>query len=244
MHPPPTDLNVTNPAKNQSQFWWRPFFFIFIFIFLETTWIWAKKTFEFPISAEKSVSILVKNFFFFFWRPPEFGRKKRLNFRFRPKNHSQFWWRHPNFWGFVLQIPPHQNFLDPPLLEAKAKDSPSEDRPSRGQGQECSRPRPRTQAQLFKKKRVFKKIFQAYLKKFFFQAFTKEQGLQKDFLGELQNFNNSKNSAVLEPRTGQFSRTWGFEVKAKDLTFEAKNFKMCPRNQGCPRGLHLCLKAP
>ena len=28
--------------------------------------------------------------------------------------------------------------------EAKAKDSPSEDRPSRGQGQECSRPRPRT----------------------------------------------------------------------------------------------------
>ena len=30
------------------------------FLFLETTWIWAKKTFEFPISAEKSVSILVK----------------------------------------------------------------------------------------------------------------------------------------------------------------------------------------
>ena len=30
-----------------------------------------------------------------------------------------------------------------------------------------------------------------------------------------QNFNGSKNSAVLEPRTGQFSRTWGFE--AKDL---------------------------
>ena len=28
----------------------------------------------------------------------------------------------------------------------EAKDSPIEDRPSRGQGQECSRPRPRTQA--------------------------------------------------------------------------------------------------
>ena len=28
---------------------------------------------------------------FFFWRPPDFGRKKRLNFRFRPKNHSQIW---------------------------------------------------------------------------------------------------------------------------------------------------------
>ena len=53
-----------------------------------------------------------------------------------------------------------------------------------------------------------------------------------------RNFNCSKNSAVLEPRTGQFSRTWGFEAKAKDLTFEAKakakDFKMCPR------GLHLC----
>ena len=52
-----------------------------------------------------------------------------------------------------------------------------------------------------------------------------------------------KDSAVLEPRTGQFSRTWGFEAKAKakDLTFEAKakDFKMCPRGQGRPRGLHL-----
>ena len=64
-----------------------------------------------------------------------------------------------------------------------------------------------------------------------------------------RNFNCSKNSAVLEPRTGQFSRTWGFEAKAKakDLTFEAKakakDFKMCPRGrprgQGRPRGLHL-----
>ena len=53
--------------------------------------------------------------------------------------------------------------------EAKAKDSLSEDRHSRGQGQECSRPNargqgqgPRTQAQvLSKKKKVFTKIFQA-----------------------------------------------------------------------------------
>ena len=26
----------------------------------------------------------------FFWRPPDLGRKKRLNYRFRPKNQSQF----------------------------------------------------------------------------------------------------------------------------------------------------------
>ena len=64
-----------------------------------------------------------------------------------------------------------------------------------------------------------------------------------------QNFNCLKNSAVLEPRTGQFSRTWGFEAKAKDLTFEAKakDFKMCPRGrprgQRRPRGLHLWLQS-
>ena len=35
-----------------------------------------------------------KNFgedLFFFWRSPNFGRKKPLYFGFRPKNHSQFW---------------------------------------------------------------------------------------------------------------------------------------------------------
>ena len=37
-------------------------------------------------------------FFFFFWRSPYFGRKKRLNFGFRPKNHSEFW-RRPFFFG-------------------------------------------------------------------------------------------------------------------------------------------------
>ena len=35
--------------------------------FSENTWFWAKKSFEFPISAEKSLSILVKTFFFFFF---------------------------------------------------------------------------------------------------------------------------------------------------------------------------------
>ena len=52
----------------------------------------------------------------------------------------------------------------PPLatLLAKAKDSLSKDRPSRGQGQECSRPRPRTKdtaANVFQKKRSSKKFF-------------------------------------------------------------------------------------
>ena len=43
-----------------------------------------------------------------------------------------------------------------------------------------------------KKKKVFTKIF---------------QGLHKNFSSAPQNFNIPKNSAVLEPRTGQFSRT-------------------------------------
>ena len=50
------------------------------------------QTFEFPILAEKSVSKSVKTFFFFL-RSPEFVRKKRLNFRFWPKNQSQNRWR-------------------------------------------------------------------------------------------------------------------------------------------------------
>ena len=74
--------------------------------------------------------------------------------------------------------------------------------------------------------------------KFFFQAISKKKGLQKNYSGDLQNFNNSKNTAVLEPKTEQFSRAWGFQ--AKDLTFEAKSIKMCPR--GRQRGLHLWYK--
>ena len=41
-------------------------------------------------SGRKITLNLGEDLFFIFWRPPDFGRKKRLNFRFRPKNHSQF----------------------------------------------------------------------------------------------------------------------------------------------------------
>ena len=72
-------------------------------------------------------------------------------------------------------------------------------------------------------------------------AISRKKRFPKNFSAASQNFKNSKNSAVLEPRTGQFSRTWGFEAKAKNLTFKvkAKDFKMCLRDQGRPRGLHL-----
>ena len=129
--------------------------------------------------------------------------------------------------------------------EAKAKDSLSEDRHSRGQGQECSRPRTKNTSASDKKK-GFTKIFQKKKKKVFtkiFQAISTKKCFPKNFSSAPQNFNKSKNSAILEPRTGQFSRTWGLEAKAKDLTLEAKDFKMCtrgrPRGPGHPRGLHL-----
>ena len=142
-------------------------------------------------------------------------------------------------------------------LEAKAKAKDTKKIRGQGQGQpfrgqKLSRPRTGMleakakdqghKAQVLskkKKKKVFTKIF---------QAISTKKRFPKNFSTAPQNFNFPKNSAVLEPRTGQFSRTWGLEAKAKDLTFEAKakakDFKICPRGrprgQGRPRGLHLC----
>ena len=53
----------------------KTFFFV-----LETICFWAEKTFEFPILRLNFGEDLFLFFFFFFWRPPVFGRKKRLNF--------------------------------------------------------------------------------------------------------------------------------------------------------------------
>ena len=82
------------------------------------------------------------------------------------------------------------------MLEAKAKDQ--------GHKRKCSPKK--------KKKRSSQKFFRRSPKK--------KKGLHKNFSGDLlkktfsknfssapQNFNNSKTSVVLEPRTGQFSRT-------------------------------------
>ena len=92
--------------------------------------------------------------------------------------------------------------LEATRLEAKAKDTKKIRGQGQGQpfrGQTLSRPR--TQAQvLSKKKKGLHKNFSGDLHKNTFP---------KNFSSAPQNFNNSKNSAVLEPRTGQFSRTPG-----------------------------------
>ena len=99
-----------------------------------------------------------------------------------------------NFAHFFMQFcnpgdPKGGPWPNGPPLKYAPEDSPSEDRPSRGQG-------PRTQAASVLQKKVLKNFFQAIFKK----------RSSKFFSGDQQNFNNSKNSAVLKPRTGQFSR--------------------------------------
>ena len=78
MHPPHRPKRNESGRKISLNFGEDLFFFFF---FLETTWFWAKKTFEFPISGEKSVSILVKTILGEknVWIS-DFGRKISLNF--------------------------------------------------------------------------------------------------------------------------------------------------------------------
>ena len=130
-------------------------------------------------------------------------------------------------------------------LDAKAKDTKKIRGQGQGQpfrGQTLSRPRKgmleakdTSASALQKKKKGLHKNFQAISKKKkvfskFFQAISTKKRFPKNFSSALQNFNIPKNSAVLEPRTGQFSRS---------RCLEAKDFKFCPRGQERPRGLHL-----
>ena len=101
------------------------------------------------------------------------------------------------------------------MLEAKAKDQ--------GHKRECSPKK--------KKKRSSQK---------FFKRSPRTNVFQKIFLALHKILTIQK--IVLSSSRGQANFRG---LKAKDLTFEAKDFKMClrgrPRGQGRPRGLHLCL---
>ena len=66
-------------------------------------------------------------FYFLFWRSPNFGRKKRLIFGFRPKNHSEFWRRPFFFWrspAFGRKKP--LNFRSFRDISSQISDKPSE----------------------------------------------------------------------------------------------------------------------
>ena len=99
---------------------------------------------------------------------------------------------------------PRTAFPRTDTLEAK-------DRNARGQGQG---PRTQSASALQKKKKGLHKNFSGDLqkkkKKVFtkiFQAISTKKRFPKNFSSTPQNFNIPENSAVLEPRTGQFSRT-------------------------------------
>ena len=118
-------------------------------------------------------------------------------------------------------------------LEAKAKDSLSEDRHSRGQGQECSRPRAKdtSASALQKKKRSSQKFFRRSpkkkKKKRSSQKFFKRSPQKNVFHEIFQALHklSTIQKIVLSLSRGQ-ANFRGLEAKAKD-------FKMCPR------GLHL-----
>ena len=87
------------------------------------------------------------------------------------------------------------------MLEAKAKDQGhkaqvlSKKKKKKRSSQKFFRRSPKKKK---KKKKVFTKIF---------QAISTKKRFPDNFSSAPQNFNIPKNSAVLEPRTGQFSRT-------------------------------------
>ena len=92
--------------------------------------------------------------------------------------------------------------------EVKANDSPSEDRPSRGQGQECSTPKPRTKdtgASVLQKKN-FKKIFRRSLKeenKKGLRVFRKVHGVL------LHSFKNEQIRTIVGTDANAHHTTWG-----------------------------------
>ena len=141
---------------------------------------------------------------------------------------------------------PRTAFPRTDTLEAK-------DRNTRGQG-------PRTQAQVLSKKKN-KGLHKNFLGDL--QKKKKKKGLHKNFSSDLHKKTFSKKFFKRSPQKNVFQKIFqalhkiltiqtivlsssrgqanfrGLEAKAKDLTFEAKDFKMCPRGQGRPRGLDL-----
>ena len=87
------------------------------------------------------------------------------------------------------------------MLEVKAKDQ--------GRKRKCSLKKNRSSKEK-KQKKGLQKFFSGDLKKGLQKKFSGDlykKRSRKIFSADLQNFNHSKNSAVLELRTGQFSRT-------------------------------------
>ena len=137
--------------------------------------------------------------------------------------------------------------------EAKAKDNLSEDRHSRGQGQECSRPRPRIKdtsaSALQKKKRSSQKFFRRSPQKkkrssqTFFKRSPQKNVFQKIFQALHKILTIQK--IVLSSSRGQ-ANFWGLEA-SRSRTWPSRPMPRTSKcvfedvlgGQGRPRGLHL-----
>ena len=77
----------------------------------------------------------------------------------------------------------------------------------------------------------------------------KKKGLHKNFSGDLQKKRSSQKNVfqkifqalhkILTIQKIMLSSSQG-QANFRGLEAKAKDFKMCPRGQGRPRGLHLC----
>ena len=88
-------------------------------------------------------------------------------------------------------VPGRGGVEDTSLKAEDTKKSEAKDRHSRGQGQECSRPRTQAQVLSKQKKTIFKKTKKKVFTKIF-QAISTKKRFPKNFSWAPQNFNNSK----------------------------------------------------
>ena len=105
------------------------------------------------------------------------------------------------------------------IKKSEAKDSPTEDRPCQGQGQECSRPRIKNiGASVLYKKKVFKNFFLEFSKKKtvykkILQAIYKLSTIQKIVLSSSRGQGRFRGLEALRPRP----RTSKCVLEAKDV---------------------------
>ena len=129
--------------------------------------------------------------------------------------------------------------------DAKAKGSPSEDRSSQGQGQECWRLKPRTKNTTRNDLQTKRSSLSNFVNFPEISSVFQEKMSSKIFSEALWHSSRQKeighDLSPLEPRTGDFLGLAGFEAPAKNLTFEAKamDFNLCLPGQTRLPGLHL-----
>ena len=82
---PPQTFEFPNLAEKSVSILEKTFFF-----FMETTWFWAEKNLWISDFGRKISLNFGEDLFFFFWRPPDFGRKKPSNLRAFREISSEF----------------------------------------------------------------------------------------------------------------------------------------------------------